>query len=92
MWATEVLGPTRAVTRRFLRGPVGCEICGPCFTPDGTTLFVAIQHPGEADARGSRAGVSFDAPTTRFPDYRADMPPRSAVVAIVRDDGGRIGG
>ena len=33
--------------RRFLTGPVNCEITGATFTPDGTTMFINIQHPGE---------------------------------------------
>jgi secreted PhoX family phosphatase len=91
VWATDTLGPGRALTRRFFRAPVGAEVCGPCFTPDGATLFVAVQHPGEADARGEARGVDFSNPTSRFPDHRADLPARSAVVAIRRADGGRIG-
>jgi secreted PhoX family phosphatase len=33
--------------RRFLVGPAGCEVTGVTETPDGRTLFVNIQHPGE---------------------------------------------
>src|SRR3546814_11397482 len=32
-------------TKRFLVGPVGCEITGLAYTPDLTTFFVNIQHP-----------------------------------------------
>jgi secreted PhoX family phosphatase len=71
---------------------VGAEVCGPCFTPDGTTLFVSIQHPGEADAKGSDKGIAFATPTTRFPDYDPQRPPRSSVVALRRLDGGALGG
>ena len=34
--------------RRFLTGPVNCEITGATMTPDGRTMFINIQHPGES--------------------------------------------
>ena len=50
--------PTTRRTRRFLVGPNECEITGCFATPDETTLFVGIQHPGERAAdraiRGTR--------------------------------------
>jgi secreted PhoX family phosphatase len=85
LYAVETTGPGRGTVRQFLSGPVGCEVCGPAFTPDGTTLFVAIQHPGEVE------GSTFARPASRWPDGRADMPPRPTVVAIRRADGGAIG-
>ena len=84
LYAAQVSGPGRGVTRAFFNGPRGCELCGPAFTPDGRTLFLSVQHPGD--------GSSFDKPSTRWPDFAEDMPPRSAVLAITRDDGGEIGG
>jgi len=32
-------------SKRFLAGPVGCEITGIAYTPDLTTCFINIQHP-----------------------------------------------
>ncbi|HEV3011090.1 MAG TPA: PhoX family phosphatase [Burkholderiales bacterium] len=86
LYAAPTSGPNRGATRCFFNGPRGSEVCGPEFTPDGKTLFVAVQHPG--DEKGS----TFDKPSTRWPDFRGDLPPRSAVVAITRADGGEIGG
>jgi hypothetical protein len=86
LYAAQLSGPNRGATRCFFNGPRGAEICGPAFTPDGTTLFIAVQHPG------SERGSSFDEPSTRWPDFRGDTPPRSAVVAITRADSGEIGG
>lgn len=86
VYAAETSGPRRGITRNFFSAPRGAEICGPAFTPDGKTLFVAIQHP--ADEKGS----TFDKPSTRWPDFQPDLPPRPAVIAITRNDGGDIGG
>lgn len=87
LWACETGGPDRALTRMFFRCPIGAELCGPEFTPDGRTLFVAVQHPSTDGTKGS----SFETPATRWPDFRAGMPPRPSVVVITREDGREIG-
>lgn len=90
IYAMDTHGGGRALPRHFFRGPLGGEISGPCFTPDGTTLFVSIQHPGQSNQLGKKVGT-FASPTTRFPDYDEQLPPRPSVVAITKDDGGAIG-
>ena len=42
---------------------------------------------GQLDEKES----TIDKPGSRWPDYRADMPPRPSVVAIYRTDGGKVG-
>ena len=39
--------PATGETRRFLTSPRNCEVSGVATTPDGKTMFVGIQHPGE---------------------------------------------
>ena len=72
--------------RRFLTGPVNCEITGATQTPDGTTMFINIQHPGETPS--DRSDPTEPAKFSKWP-YGGR--PRSATVVIRRKDGGVIG-
>ncbi|WP_460425619.1 alkaline phosphatase PhoX, partial [Azotobacter armeniacus] len=42
-----VADPESGELKRFLVGPVGCEVTGITATPDFRTLFLNIQHPTE---------------------------------------------
>jgi hypothetical protein len=66
--------PATGEIRRFLVGPNECEVTGLTFSPDGRTAFAGIQHPGEDGG-------------SHFPGGGESVP-RSAVIAIRRDDGG----
>lgn len=83
VWACEVDGPNKILTKRFLRTPIGSELCGPFFTPDTENFFVSVQHPG--------GDSNYEQPSTRWPDFDPDMPPRPSVVVITKQGGGRIG-
>jgi secreted PhoX family phosphatase len=43
-------GPERGKVRRFAVAPRGAEFCSPTLSPDGTELWVSVQHPGEGHA------------------------------------------
>jgi secreted PhoX family phosphatase len=84
--------PTAETLKRFLVGPSACEITGLAETPDGKTLFVNIQHPGETTAQANLADPAKYA--SQWPSnagYGAGKRPRSATIVITRNDGGRIG-
>lgn len=94
IWAMETEGAGRGTGRMFFRCPIGAEMCGPRFTPDGQTMFVAVQHPGDdsCDKWPLFKGPStFENPATRWPDFKPGMPPRPSVVVITKKGGGRIG-
>jgi secreted PhoX family phosphatase len=75
--------------RRFLVGPVNCEITGAAFTPDSRTVFVNVQHPGETPSE--RSDPREPRKYSNWPDFRPTGRPRSATVVVRRDDGGVIG-
>jgi uncharacterized protein len=81
--------PTTGQTRRFLTGPTNCEITGCTWAPDGRTMFVNIQHPGETPS--DRSDPAEPSKFSNWPDYKPGGRPRSATVVIRRRDGGVIG-
>jgi secreted PhoX family phosphatase len=79
--------PTTGEVRRFITGPVNCEVTGATFTPDGRTMFVNIQHPGE-----SPSDVSDPMEPMKFSSWPEGRDrPRSATLAIRRHDGAIVG-
>jgi len=85
LWAVDTEGAARGTSKLFFRVPVGAEMCGPCFSPNGETLFLAVQHPGDEGL------AIFENPATRWPDFNAGMPVRPSVVVIEKQGGGAIG-
>jgi secreted PhoX family phosphatase len=57
----------------------------PAVRPQGETVFLAVQHPGDEGL------ATFEQPATRWPDFRDDMPVRPSVVAVTKQGGGKIG-
>ena len=81
LWAVETEGEARGTSKHFFRVPVGAEMCGPFFTPDDETLFVAVQHPGEAARNGRlRPPVQLRGPV----DALAGLQGRHAAAAVGR--------
>ncbi|MDX1975723.1 MAG: PhoX family phosphatase [Rickettsiales bacterium] len=78
VYAAESAGDARGKTKLFLNVPAGTEATGPYFTPDGSTLFLALQQSMGSSGSG-------------WPDFKEGVPPRSAVIAIVKKDGGVVG-
>jgi secreted PhoX family phosphatase len=89
-----VADPATGETRRFLTGPVNCEVTGISATPDGRSLFVNIQHPGEtpgerSDPANPTAWSNW--PANQFPQATGGRP-RSATLVITRTDGKPVTG
>jgi uncharacterized protein len=73
LWVVPTAGPSTGEAYQFASGPVDCELTGPWFSPDQSTLFLSVQHPGESTKDPT-------APTSRWPTGVGT--PRPAVVAI----------
>jgi uncharacterized protein len=86
-----VADPDTREVRRFLTGPRGCEITGICTTPDQRTLFINVQHPGEATTFWGTPTTANPRVVSNWPDHSPTGRPRSATVVIRKLDGGKIG-
>ncbi len=62
---------------RVASAPKDAELTGPWFSPDGKTLFLSVQHPGEQTKDKNN-------PTSKWP-FDEDNIPKPAVVAITGD-------
>ena len=80
-FATE--GPDAGKAVHFASGPVECELTGPYWTPDGKTLFLSVQHPGEeseslsaltSHCRIRTAALSRVRGSSRSPAFQAGIP------------------
>ncbi len=90
--------PATREVRRFMTSPPHCEVTGITSTPDGKTLFVGIQHPGE-NALAANPTEFSNWPQAQFTHNSAGQAlpngpkrrPRSSVLVITRADAGIIG-
>jgi secreted PhoX family phosphatase len=85
IYAIDTEGPGRGLPKLFFTSPTGAEVCAAIMTPDQQTMFITVQHPAEDP------GSTFEKPSTRWPDFKADVPPRPSVVAVTKRGGGVIG-
>ena len=91
LYAMDTEGAGKALPKLFYSPPVGSEVCSPCFTPDGKTMFLSIQHPGELRLTDGEDAESLEDAGTNWPDFKPGMGPRPSLVVITKDDGGVIG-
>ena len=78
LFAVPTEGEERGYARRFFQVPDGAECSGPSFTPDNSTLFISVQHPGE--------GGYFEEQINTWPDNEKGIAPRPSVVVVTRTD------
>lgn len=91
LYAMDTEGPGKALSKLFYLPPVGSEVCSPAFTPDGKTMFLSIQHPGELRLKDGEDATSMADAGTNWPDFVEGQPARPTLVVITKADGGVIG-
>ncbi|WP_404323459.1 DUF839 domain-containing protein [Cytobacillus firmus] len=75
MFVIPTIGKNTGDAFQFASAPVEAELTGPSFTPNETTLFLSIQHPGEETEDLNNL-------TSKWPHRKGDTMPRPGVVAI----------
>ena len=67
-WLLPAAGPAAGEALLFATGPMECELSGPCFDSSESTLFLAVQHPGEHHATHQRGEEEVQAHTLETRD------------------------
>ncbi|MGM0778361.1 MAG: PhoX family protein [Bacillota bacterium] len=75
MFVIPTIGKNTGEAFQFASAPVEAELTGPSFTPNETTMFLSIQHPGEETEDLNNL-------TSKWPHRKGDTMPRPGVVAI----------
>ncbi|WP_404357873.1 DUF839 domain-containing protein [Cytobacillus firmus] len=75
MFVIPTIGKNTGEAFQFASAPIEAELTGPSFTPNETTLFLSIQHPGEETEDLNNL-------TSKWPHRKGDTMPRPGVVAI----------
>ena len=83
VWVTYATGKGQAVPRHFLRSPIDASVSQCALDKTGETLFAGICHPGK--------NSNFANPSSRWPDFQDDLPPRPSVIAVRNQNGTPIG-
>ncbi|ATN35144.1 phosphatase [Rhizobium sp. ACO-34A] len=91
LFVMDTEGEGRALPKLFYVAPVGSECCSPTFTPDGKTVFVSIQHPGELRFDDDEDATSIADAGTSWPDFKDGLPARPALIVLSRDDRETLG-
>ena len=69
-----VFNPIKSEVIQVASAPMDAEFTGPYFSPDGKSLFLSVQHPGETSK-------SLEDLISHWPDGGTSIP-RSSVVVI----------
>ena len=91
VYAMDTEGEGRALPRLFYIPPTGSEACSPTFTPDATSLFLSVQHPGELRLEDMEDAESMADAGTNWPDFVDTVPARPSLVVLTKRDGGVVG-
>ncbi|MCS0787747.1 DUF839 domain-containing protein [Cytobacillus firmus] len=75
MFVIPTIGKNTGEAFQFASAPAEAELTGPSFTPNETTLFLSIQHPGEETEDLNNL-------TSKWPHRKGDTMARPGVVAI----------
>jgi len=70
-WVFPASGPRSGQAQLFATGPMECELCGPCFDSNESTLFLSVQHPGETNGTHESGRDEFQAHNLQASDGRA---------------------
>ncbi|URK88810.1 DUF839 domain-containing protein [Rhizobium sp. RCAM05350] len=91
MYVMDTEGPGRALPKLFYIAPVGSECCSPTFTPDGASVFVSIQHPGELRLSDNEDATTMADAGTAWPDFVEGMPVRPSLIVLTQDANNSVG-
>ncbi|MCS6932792.1 MAG: DUF839 domain-containing protein [Acetobacteraceae bacterium] len=85
LFACPLSGPSRGLPLPAYAAPRAAGIGGAVLSPRGETLFALVRTPGAEE------GAGLSRPTTRWPEFRPGIPPRTTLIGLSRPDGGRPG-